>query len=79
MDYNTLLNKLPKETELHYLSDCTQFFIDNKIKSKKYSNYNYILFEYTTDFPETIHSLNKNNIEYIIKKDSLDLKYILIK
>ena len=79
MDYNTLLNKLPKETELHYLSDCTQFFIDNKIKSKKYSNYKYILFEYTTDFPETIHSLNKNNIEYIIKKDSLDLKYILIK
>ena len=79
MDYNTLLNKLPKETELHYLSDCTQFFIDNKIKSKKYSNYNYILFEYTTDFPETIHSLNKNNIEYIIKKDSYNLKYILIK
>ena len=79
MDYKTLLNKLPKETELHYLSDCTQFFIDNKIKSKKYSNYNYILFEYTTDFPETIHSLNKNNIEYIIKKDSYNLKYILIK
>ena len=79
MDYNTLLNKLPKDTELHYLSDCTQFFIDNKIKSKKYSDYNYILFEYTTDFPETIHSLNKNNIEYKIKKDSYDLKYILIK
>ena len=79
MDYKTLLNKLPKETELHYLSDCTQFFIDNKIKSKKYSNYNYILFEYTTDFPETIHSLNKNNIEYKIKKDSYNLKYILIK
>ena len=79
MDYKTLLNKLPKETELHYLSDCTQFFIDNKIKSKKYSNYNYILFEYTTDFPETISSLKSNNIEYIIKKDSLDLKYILIK
>ena len=79
MDYNTLLNKLPKDTELHYLSDCTQFFIDNKIKSKKYSDYNYILFEYTTDFPETIHSLNKNNIEYKIKKDSYNLEYILIK
>jgi len=79
MDYKTLLNKLPKDTELHYLSDCTQFFIDNKIKSKKYSNYNYILFEYTTDFPETISSLKSNNIEYKIKKDSLDLKYILIK
>ncbi len=79
MDYNTLLNKLPKHTELHYLSDCTQFFIDNQIKSKKYSNYNYILFEYTTDFPETISSLKSNNIEYKIKKDSYNLKYILIK
>ena len=79
MNYNNLLSKLPKDTELHYLSDCTQFFIDNKIKSKKYSNYNYILFEYTTDFPETIQSLNKNNIEYIIKKDSYNLEYILIK
>jgi len=80
MDYNTLLNKLPKDTELHYLSDCTQFFIDNKIKSKKYSDYNYILFEYTTDsFHNTINSLDSNNIDYTIKTDYLDLYYILIK
>jgi len=71
MDYNTLLNKLPKETELHYLIDTDKEYQD--------SNYNYILFEYTTDFPETIQSLNKNNIEYTIKTDSFDLKYILIK
>ena len=71
MDYKTLLNKLPKDTELHYLIDTEKQYHN--------SNYNFILFEYTTDFPETIHSLNKNNIEYIIKKDSYNLKYILIK
>jgi len=71
MDYNTLLNKLPKHTELHYLIDTEKQYHND--------NYNYILFEYTTDFPETIQSLNKNNIEYIIKKDSYDLDYILIK
>lgn len=71
MDYKTLLNKLPKETELHYLIDTEKQYHN--------SNYNYILFEYTTDFPETIQSLNKNNIEYIIKKDSYNLQYILIK
>ena len=53
MDYKTLLNKLPKETELHYLIDT----------EKQYH----------------IQSLNKNNIEYIIKKDSYNLQYILIK
>ena len=71
MTYNNLLSKLPTDTELHYLIDTE--------KQYQNSNYNYILFEYTTDFPETIHSLNKNNIEYIIKKDSYNLKYILIK
>ena len=79
MTYNNLLSKLPNYTELHYLSDCTQFFIDNKIKSKKYSDYNYILFEYTTDFPETISALKSNNIEYKIETDSYNLKFILIK
>ena len=72
-NYNNLLNKLPEDTELHPLN---KDFIDKEYLN---NNYNYILFEYTTDFPETIQSLNKNNIEYIIKKDSLDLKYILIK
>jgi len=31
MDYNTLLNKLPAETELHHVNDCSQFFIENKL------------------------------------------------
>ena len=71
--YNSLLNKLPEDTELHPLN---KDFIDKEYLN---NNYNYILFEYTTDWIPTIHSLNKNNIEYIIKKDSFDLEYILIK
>ena len=71
--YNNLLNKLPKDTELHPLN---KDFIDKEYLN---NNYNYILFEYTTDWPTTIASLNTNNIEYIIKKDSFDLDYILIK
>ena len=72
-NYNNLLNKLPKDTELHPMD---KDFIDEEYLN---NNYNYILFEYTTDFPVTIKSLKSNNIEYIIKKDSFDLEYILIK
>ena len=80
MDYKTLLNKLPKETELHYLSDCTQFFIENNLNINDYKKYNYMLFQYTIDnFDSTINSLKSNNIDYKIEKDYLDLKYILIK
>ena len=71
--YNNLLNKLPRDTELHPLN---KDFIDKEYLN---NNYNYILFEYTTDWIPTIHSLNTNNIEYIIKKDSFNLDYILIK
>ena len=71
--YNNLLNKLPKDTELHPLN---KDFIDKEYLN---NNDNYILFEYTTDWIPTIHSLNTNNIEYIIKKDSFNLDYILIK
>lgn len=72
-DYNNLLNKLPADTELHPMDPD---FIDAEYLTDKY---NYILFEYTTDWPTTIASLKSNNIEYTIKKDSYDLKYILIK
>lgn len=72
-DYNNLLNKLPADTELHPMDPD---FIDAEYLTDKY---NYILFEYTTDWPPTIASLKSNNIEYTIKKDSYDLKYILIK
>jgi len=71
--YNSLLNKLPEDTELHPLN---KDFIDKEYLN---NNYNYILFEYTTDWLPTIASLKSNNIEYTIKKDSFNLDYILIK
>jgi len=78
MTYKTLQNLLPND-ELHYISDSTQFFIDNQIKSKQFNNNTFILFEYTIDsFPETIEILNNNNIKYSIYSDELDLKYIII-
>ena len=37
MTYNQLQTILPND-EIHYISDSTQFFIDNKIKSKQFNN-----------------------------------------
>jgi len=78
MTYDKLQSILPND-EIHYISDSTQFFIDNEIKSKKFKNNTFILFEYTIDyFPQTIELLNKNNIKYSIHTDELDLQYIII-
>jgi len=78
MTYTQLQNILPND-EIHYISDSTQFFIDNKIKSKKFKNNTFILFEYTIEyFQDTIERLNKNNIEYSIYTDDFDLDYIII-
>ncbi len=78
MTYEKLQSILPND-EIHYISDCTQFFIDNKIKSKKFKNNTFILFEYTIDYIDfTIEQLNKNNIDYSIYTDELDLQYIII-
>ena len=78
MTYNKLQSILPND-EIHYISDSTQFFIDNKIKSKKFKNNTFILFEYTIDYIDfTIEQLNKNNIQYSIHTDDLDLQYIII-
>jgi hypothetical protein len=73
MDYNNLLSKLPANTELHYLSDVSS-------DQPEYSSdtHSFILFEYTTDWPETISALKSNNIDFTIKTDSTDLDYILI-
>ena len=72
-NYNNLLNLLPTDTELHPMDPD---FIDPEYLN---SNYNYILFSYTTEMIPTIKSLKQNKIEYIIKTDSFDLDYILIK
>ena len=78
MTYTQLQKILPND-EIHYISDSTQFFIDNKIKSKKFKNNTFILFEYTIEyFQDTIERLNKNNIEYSIYTDTFDLDYIII-
>ena len=78
MTYKTLQSILPND-EIHYISDSTQFFIDNKIKSKQFKNNTFILFEYTIDYIDnTLELLNKNNIEYSIHTDDLDLQYIII-
>jgi hypothetical protein len=78
MTYNNLKSILPND-EIHYISDSTQFFIDNKIKSKQFKNNTFILFEYTIDYIDnTIKLLNKNNIKYSIHTDDLDLQYIII-
>ena len=78
MTYNNLQSILPND-EIHYISDSTQFFIDNKIKSKQFKNNTFILFEYTIDYIDnTLELLNKNNIQYSIHTDELDLQYIII-
>jgi hypothetical protein len=82
MNYNKLQSLLPND-ELHYISDSTQFFIDNKINPSE--NYifdelnTFILFEYTIeDFNNTINTLKSNNINYTIHTDSYNLDYIII-
>ena len=78
MTYDKLQSILPND-EIHYISDSTQFFIDNKIKSKQFKNNTFILFEYTIDYIDnTLELLNKNNIKYSIHTDELDLQYIII-
>ena len=82
MNYNHLQSLL-KNDELHYISDSTQFFIDNKINPSE--NYifdelnDFILFEYTIDdFNTTINTLKSNNIKFTIHTDSYNLDYIII-
>ena len=78
MTYNKLQSLLPSD-EIHYISDSTQFFIDNQIKSKKFNNNTFILFENTIeDFTHTTDILTNNNIDYTIYTDSYNLDYIII-
>ena len=78
LTYSKLQSILPNH-EIHYISDSTEFFIENKIKSKMFNNFEFILFEYTIEhFPTTIKLLNDNNITYSIHTDELDLSYIII-
>ena len=78
MNYSKLQSILPND-EIHYIDDCDQFFSDNNIDASKFSDNTYILFEYTIDYIDnTLELLNKNNIQYSIHTDELDLLYIII-
>ena len=82
MNYNTLQSLLPND-ELHYISDSTQFFIDNQINPNENYTFDelndFILFEYTIhDFSDTISRLKSNNINYTIHTDTYNLDYIII-
>jgi len=82
MNFNKLQSLLPND-ELHYISDSTQFFIDNQINPNENYTFDelndFILFEYTIhDFSDTISRLKSNNINYTIHTDTYNLDYIII-
>ena len=78
INYNKLNKILNNNSEINYISDADIFFEENNINIDKFKNNKFILFEYTTNWPETIELLNTNNIKYSIHTDELDLDYIII-
>tara|TARA_B100001248_G_C27387234_1_gene460315 strand:- start:138 stop:386 length:249 start_codon:yes stop_codon:yes gene_type:complete len=78
LKYNKLNSILNNQSEIHYIIDSENFFDENNIDINKFKHNKFILFEYTTNWPETIQLLNKNNINYTIHTDELDLQYIII-
>ena len=78
LKYNQLNKILKNNSEIHYIIDSDNFFEENNIDMSKFKNNTFILFEYTTNWPETIELLNTNNIKYSIHTDELDLNYIII-
>tara|TARA_Y100000004_G_C8823696_1_gene373098 strand:- start:81 stop:329 length:249 start_codon:yes stop_codon:yes gene_type:complete len=78
LKYNQLNKILNNNSEINYIIDSDIFFEENNIDINKFKNNKFILFEYTTNWPETIELLNKNNIKYSIHTDELDLDYIII-
>ena len=78
LKYNQLNKILNNNSEIHYIIDSDNFFEENNIDMSKFKNNTFILFEYTTNWPETIELLNTNNIKYSIHTDELDLNYIII-
>ena len=78
LKYNQLNKILNNNSEIHYIIDSDNFFEENNIDINKFKNNTFILFEYTTNWPETISLLKQNNINYSIHTDELDLNYIII-
>jgi len=78
LKYNKLNSILNNNSEINYIIDSDIFFEENNIDMNKFKHNKFILFEYTTNWIETIELLNKNNIQYSIHTDELDLDYIII-
>ncbi len=78
LKYNQLNKILNNQSEIHYIIDSEVFFEENNIDMNKFKHNKFILFEYTTNWSDTLELLNKNNIEYSIYTDELDLNYIII-
>jgi hypothetical protein len=78
LKYNQLNKILKNNSEIHYIIDSENFFDENNINMSKFKNNTFILFEYTTNWPETIQLLKQNNINYSIHTDELDLQFIII-
>ena len=78
LKYNQLNKILNNNSEIHYIIDSDNFFEENNIDMSQFKNNTFILFEYTTNWIETIQLLNNNNIKYTINTDELDLQYIII-
>ena len=79
--YNKLNNLLKSQTQIEYLSDSTQFQIDNsQIDFTKYNNTNeFIIYSYITDhYPTLIKILNSNKIEYTELFDEFNNEFIII-
>ena len=78
LKYNKLNSILNNQSEIHYIIDSDNFFEENNIDMSQFKNNSFILFEYTTNWIETIQLLKQNNINYSIHTDELDLQYIII-
>jgi len=78
LKYNQLNKILNNQSEINFIIDSDNFFEENNIDMAKFKSNTFILFEYTTNWPETIQLLNQHNINYSIHTDELELDYIII-
>ena len=79
--YKQLNNLLKSQTQIEYLSDSTNFQLDNP--SIDFTNFNknnkFIIYSYITDhFPTLINILDFNNIKYTLLTDEFNLDFIII-
>ena len=78
LKYNQLNKILNNNSEIHFIIDSDNFFDENNIDMSKFKHNKFILFESTSNWYTTLQLLNKNNIDYSIHTDELDLNYIII-